>query len=547
MAFQSIVQETEEEYRALGYYRLSKMDIGRQESDSIANQRKLVHSYLQDKPNIRLVDEAYDDGYTGTNYDRPGFQAVMAAVDEGRVNCVIVKDLSRLGREYIETGKYLEMVFPARGVRFIAINDDVDSEHNNACDDIIIPVKNIMNEAYCRELSKKLRRQFRIQRANGEFLAPFASYGYLKSPDDKHKLVIDDYAAEVVRGIFALKLKGYSQQTIAEHLNRRQVLAPAEYKKSLGLKYKTGFAAKTSGKWTAGTVRGILQNPLYIGPLVQGKRGTPNYKIKQMRVRKEEDWVIVEKNHDPIIDPLAFRAVQQMLERDTRKSPSQDTVFPLSGVLFCADCGRSMSRRTVTRGSKKFSYYVCTTNKRGQGCSSHSFEQSKLELAVLHAIRAQVMLVVEMEQLLEEIGAQSMQGAKEKRIGLMIAQKKTDIDRYQDYRMNLYEALRDELIGQEEYERMRTKYTLLIDESRTAIEEMEKSLQEAQAGVDGDRLWMEQFIKYKDDTELTREMVIALVDRIYVSEDKRIRIEFNFQNEINFCKKIVESAEGEGA
>ena len=157
------------------------------------------------------------------------------------------------------------------------------------------------------------------------------------------------------------------------------------------------------------------------------------------------------------------------------------------------------------------------------------------------------MLVVEMEQLLEEIGAQSMQGAKEKRIGLMIAQKKTDIDRYQDYRMNLYEALRDELIGQEEYERMRTKYTLLIDESRTAIEEMEKSLQEAQAGVDGDRLWMEQFIKYKDDTELTREMVIALVDRIYVSEDKRIRIEFNFQNEINFCKKIVESAEGEGA
>ena len=141
------------------------------------------------------------------------------------------------------------MVFPARGVRFIAINDDVYSENNNACDDIIIPVKNIMNEAYCRELSKKLRRQFRIQRANGEFLAPFASYGYLKSPDDKHKLVIDDYAAEVVRGIFALKLKGYSQQTIAEHLNRRQVLAPAEYKKSLGLKMTTEsfFCIRKSG------------------------------------------------------------------------------------------------------------------------------------------------------------------------------------------------------------------------------------------------------------------------------------------------------------
>ena len=180
------------------------------------------------------------------------------------------EDLSRLGREYIETGKYLEMIFPSFGVRFIAINDEVDSENSRAGDDIIIPVKNIMNEAYCRELSKKLRKQFQIQRGNGEFLGAFANYGYCKSPDDKHKLVVDDYAAEVVRGIFSLKFQGYNQQAIADFLNNEKVLSPADYKKSQGLKYKTGFKSSSKSYWSAVTVSRILTNPIYIGKPVQG-------------------------------------------------------------------------------------------------------------------------------------------------------------------------------------------------------------------------------------------------------------------------------------
>ena len=166
-------------YYAIAYYRLSKYDrTSNQESDSIANQRKLVHAYLEKHPNIVLIDEADDDGYTGTNFDRPGFQKVLDAIKTGRANCVIVKDLSRLGREYISTGNLLEKYFPNAGVRFIAINDDVDSENEKSGDDLLIPIKNLMNESYCRELSKKLRNQFRIQRGNGEFLGAFASYGY---------------------------------------------------------------------------------------------------------------------------------------------------------------------------------------------------------------------------------------------------------------------------------------------------------------------------------------------------------------------------------
>lgn len=336
--------DLEQYYDAIAYYRLSRYDGMKHESNSIANQRKLVRAYLQKHPNIHLVEEAQDDGYTGTNYDRPGFKRVLEAIQSKRVNCVIVKDLSRLGREYIETGKYLEMIFPSFGVRFIAINDDVDSENSRAGDDIIIPVKNIMNEAYCRELSQKLRKQFRIQRSNGEFLGAFANYGYCKSPDDKHKLVVDDYAAEVVRGIFSLKFQGYSQQAIADFLNKEQVLSPADYKKSLGLNYKTGFKTEAVSKWSAVTVTRILTNPIYIGTLVQGKRGTPNYKIKKLRMRDEKDWVVVENNHEPIIDLLTFNIVQQMLKRDTRTSPKKDIVYPLSGMVFCADCKASMAQ-----------------------------------------------------------------------------------------------------------------------------------------------------------------------------------------------------------
>lgn len=537
-----------EEYRAMAYYRLSKDDKNEDRSkdsegeisDSILNQRKLVHAYLQNHPGITLVDEAYDDGYSGTNYDRPGFRSVLKKVQSGSINCVIVKDLSRLGREYIETGKYLEMIFPSFGVRFIAINDDVDSDHSTAGDDIIIPIKNIMNESYCRELSKKLRNQFRIQRGNGEFLGAFASYGYCKSPNDKHKLVIDEYAAEVVRGIFSMKIKGCSQNIIADFLNREKVLPPAEYKKSLGMKYKTGFQASTQAKWSAVTINRILNNPIYIGTLVQGKRGTPNYKIKKMRVRNENDWVVVENNHPAIIDPLMFSIVQKMMERDTRRPPKEDVLLPLAGVLFCPDCGRTLQRRTVTKGEQKYCYYVCATYKDGKGCSSHSFEQKKLEETVLHAVTGQIQMIVELNQLVQDIGLHRIDQIRLGRVDVMIAQKEQDLERDKEFRMRLYEALNEDLIDRDEYNKMRMKYTRQIEDTEKAINKLQLQRTEISSNHSTDNNWIMQFIKFQGITELTREVVVTLIDRIYVYEDKRIRIEFNYRNEIAAYQEILE-------
>lgn len=526
-------------FRAIAYYRLSKDDGKNHESDSIANQRMLIHAYLEKHPNIILVDEADDDGYTGTNYDRPGFRKVMGCINAGKVNCVIVKDLSRMGREYIETGKYLEMIFPSLGVRFIAINDDVDSEKRSSGDDLIVPIKNIMNESYCRDLSKKLRYQFRIQRSNGEYLGAFVSYGYCKSPDDKHKIVIDEYAAEVVKGIFSLFFQGYSQNMISDYLNGENILTPAEYKQSLGLKYRTNFQIATKAKWSVVQINRILTNPIYIGTLVQGKRGTPNYKVKMMRVRKEDEWTIVENNHPAIVDPLMFALVQKMLLRDTRRVPGNDVLLPLAGVLFCADCNRSLLRRGVTRGKKKFYYYVCSTYKRGGGCSSHSFEQGKLEQTVLHAVVNQINMIVEMDQLLRDIGANDIQSIRVKRLDMMIAQKHKDIDGYQDFRMNLYEAFCDQLIERDEYDKMRSKYGQMIADAQNAVKKLEQerhgivSTQNVHSG------WIQQFVQYQGITELTREVVVTLIDRIYVYEDKRIRIDFNYRDEIEYYQELL--------
>lgn len=542
MAFNVISSPTNdgEIFYAMAYYRLSKDDGKSHESDSIANQRMLIHAYLEKHPNIILVDEADDDGFTGTNYDRPGFRKVMDAVNSGKVNCVIVKDLSRMGREYIETGKYLEMIFPSLGVRFIAINDDVDSERSSSGDDIIVPIKNIMNETYCRDLSKKLRNQFRVQRGNGEYLGAFVSYGYCKSPDDKHKIVVDEYAAEVVRGIFSLFFRGYTQNMIADYLNEEQVLTPAEYKQSLGLKYRTNFQIASKAKWSLVQINRILTNPIYIGTLVQGKRGTPNYKIKKMRVRKEDEWSVVENNHPAIIDPLMFALIQKMLLRDTRRAPGNDTLLPLSGVLFCADCGRSLLRRVVTRGKRKFHYYVCSTYKRGDGCSSHSFEQSKLEETVLHAIVNQINMIVEMDQLLREIGANDVQNIRVKRLDLLIAQKNKDIDGYQDFRMKLYEALSDDLIDRDEYDKMRLKYTQLIEEAQAVVDKLEEQRRQAEASSGIDSGWIQQFIKFQGVEELSREVVVTLIDRVYVYEDKRIKIDFNYRNEIAYYQDLIQ-------
>lgn len=397
-------------YHAAIYVRLSKEDgdvstSAKAESNSISNQKDFIRNFLADKKDIRIVKEYVDDGYSGSNFDRPSFQTMMEDIKRGVIDCVVVKDLSRFGREYIDSGRYIERLFPALGVRFIAINDNYDSVTGKSQgDEIIIPFKNLINDAYCRDISIKIRSHLDVKRKNGEYIGAFVPYGYEKSDDDKHKLVIDIYAAGIVKEIFRLKLHGMSQDAIATQLNNEGVLAPMEYKQSTGSGYQTGFLQNEKSVWSSVTVRRILENEIYIGNLVQGKRTTPNHKVKQEVVKPESDWIRIEKNHEPIISDRDFEIVQRLLGMDTRISPDSDMVYNLSGIAVCADCGSPMTRKITTAGDKKYAYYICSNHKLTKQCSQHSISVSLLEDTVLEMLKLHIKNVMNLEEILDYIG-----------------------------------------------------------------------------------------------------------------------------------------------
>lgn len=279
-------------YQTAMYLRLSREDGdvtegGKQVSNSIANQKELVMDYLKSHPEIQIADTYVDDGFSGVDFERPEFQRMLSDIRENKINCVVVKDLSRFGRNYIESGRYIEKIFPMLGIRFIAITDGYDSINEDMGSEMIIPFKNLINDAYCRDISVKIRSHMDIKRRNGEYIGAFAAYGYLKDEENKNHLVIDDYAADVVRDIFTMKLCGMSQQAIADKLNADGILSPIQYKKSIGIELESSFQKSINPKWSYNAVLRILKNEVYTGTVVQGKCTTPNYKIKK-RIHKDE-------------------------------------------------------------------------------------------------------------------------------------------------------------------------------------------------------------------------------------------------------------------
>ena len=302
-------------YKAAVYVRLSKEDgdiatAGKAESNSISNQKSLILNFLNARDDIEVVSIHEDDGYTGSNFDRPGFRRMMDEVETGRVNCVVVKDLSRFGREYIAAGNYIQKIFPALGVRFIAINDNVDSINGtDSVSDIVIPFKNLVNDAFCMDTSVKIRSQLDARRRNGDFVGSFCPYGYRKSEDDNHKLVPDDDAASVVRDIFRWIRNGMSLDAISQRLNGQGVPSPMEHKRNSGLSYRCNFKKNDRAKWSAVAIRRIATNPVYVGTLVQGVVSTPNHKVKTRVRRSKDDCITVSDTHSPIIDKDDFDTV----------------------------------------------------------------------------------------------------------------------------------------------------------------------------------------------------------------------------------------------
>ena len=527
-------------YNACIYARLSRDDGDKLESDSIINQKALIRDFLSKHPEIHAVSEKTDDGYSGVNFDRPAFQEMMEDIRSGKINCVVVKDLSRFGRNYIEAGNYIERVFPFLGVRFIAINDNYDSLDRNQSDSLIIPFKNLINDAYCKDISVKIRSQLEIKRKKGQFIGAFAAYGYLKDEEDHNKLVVDTYASEIVRAIFKWKIQGMSQGRIANKLNMQGVLCPMEYKLSLGMKVQTNFRVHKKALWSSKTVTRILTNEIYTGVLVQGKVGTPNYKIKKIMPRDEADWIRVEGVIPVIIDRDMFDSVKMILAKDIRIAPEEDAVYPLSGFVKCADCGQNMVRKSYNAGGKAYSYFICSTRKAGKGCSTHSISEEKLTDVVLQMVTKQIESVCEMEKMLDIVESLPEKQANVFNYDAQVVRLKEEIERNKSFKLKLYENLQEGLIGQDEYFLFKKSYAAKIAEAEAAIRAIEDEREQAVSRNRDSLSWMESFKKYRNITSVNRSMVVDLIRQVNVFEGGRAEVVFRHADEAEKVVKMLE-------
>ena len=526
-------------YRAGAYLRLSKEDADKDISDSIVNQRDLVLDFIKSRADIEVAGEFIDDGFSGVDFQRPAFLRLIREVEAGKIDCIICKDLSRFGRNYIEAGRYIEGMFPDKNIRFIAINDGYDSLSRHQSDDLIIPFRNVINDAYCRDISLKIRSQLQIKRRKGEFIGPFVAFGYLKAEEDAHRLVIDENAADVVRDIFAWKLEGMSQQGIANRLNDMGVLSPLDYKQSIGMNYKSSFQINSRSKWTAVAVGRILKNEIYIGVLVQGKTSTPNHKVRRVVAVPESEWVRIKNNHDAIISPDVFSSVQQILKQDIRIAPQRETAYLLSGLLFCGDCGKNLIRNCVKQNGREYGYYMCVRSRMEKSCTSHRIRDVKLEQAVLTIFKQHIVNLMDMEHMLEFVNNLPMKRDSIKQTDRLILQKTEEIERYVRLKTRLFESMDDGLIDKTEYANMKRSY----DEKQHIAEDALVKLKDEYTSLcesTGSHEWIDRFKVHKDIEELNRSVVVSLIDRITVYEDRRVEVTFKYQHNYEMALDYIQ-------
>lgn len=532
-------------YRAAVYVRLSKEDIDsvrsqKLESDSISNQKQLIFNFLKNKSEINIVSIREDDGYTGTDYDRPAFQLMLDDIKAGRINCVVIKDLSRFGREYIDAGKYIHRLFPYYGVRLISVNDGIDTVTMDSSAELGITIRNLFNDSYCRDISIKIRSHLKVKRSNGEFIGAFAPYGYKRSETERNRLLIDEYPATVVQDIFKWKLKGMSQDAIAKKLNEQDVLSPMEYKRNQGLNYKSGFKIKERALWSSVAVRRILQNKVYIGTLIQGVRTTPNYKIKTEQINDKEDWCVVEENHEAIISERHFVLVQRLLGLDTRTSPKEEVVFPLAGLLVCGDCLCTMIKKLTSSGGKKYGYYLCSKHKHDKSCSSHRMKDDKLEEAVFKIVQNHIRMIMEMEQCLDFIGK-----IPYRRINLKKAQERLikideEISRYRRLKVTLYEDWKSGIVNQVDYSDISGQYELRVQNAEQGKVQIKKEMDLLMKDATEQQIWMKDFIQHRKLEKLTRIVAVELIEQVQVYEDKKIQVIFRHAQDFERLASQIE-------
>lgn len=545
------------------YARLSVENSGKQdEGASLQNQIDVCKEYVAGCPYLRLAEVYADNGKTGTVFDRPAWNRLMDDVRSGKVEAIVVRDLSRFGRDYIEVGNYLEKIFPALGTRFISVKENFDNftcgssmeslsvslqnlinQFDSKTADFseksfVVPIKNFVNESYCRDISGKVRSHQKIKREKGEFIGAFAPYGYCKDPENKNCLVIDSYASDIVRKIFSWKIDGFSLGAIAEKLNVRHVQSPKEYKKANGENYNSGFHSSDTPKWSAVQIKRILTNEVYIGNMVQGKQERISYKVKQRLDKPESEWVKVENTHPAIIRQNDFDVVQKLLQYDGRASKTSDSANFFSGFVFCGDCHTPMIRRVNQYKGKKKAFYICQTKNKGGDCTRHSIPEEVLKRIVLKEIQAYTALFVDYQMIMEELC--EMKVSYDQVIGYdtQISKLQEEYNRYYSLKASLGDDLKEGLISKEEFDDFRESYGRKCEELEQMIENQKKLVKQMFEGGVSATVQLEDWKKSLEIKELDRTLLALTVDKIYIYENKQIKIHIRYQDMIEKMKVI---------
>ena len=476
--------------------------------------------------------------YTGTDANREDFQRLLADVMSGKINCVIVKDLSRFARNYSDAGSLIDNLFVQMGVRFISLAENVDSYKNpDSVSNIIVPITNVMNDNYCYQTSKKIRQVFDYKRRNGQYIGAFAPYGYVKHPKDKHRLIVDPDAAENVKLIFTMLIQGSSKRAIALYLNEHGVPSPSAYKVQKGLPVSTrGY---DDPMWGARMIHSILTNPTYTGDLAQGRSRVKSYKVHQIEAVPREEWVEVAGTHEAIIDYETFDKVQALLQRDTRTSPKGREVHLFSGFLKCADCGRAITR-CVSKNNNV--YYSCSTykNRSRTACTMHSIKHERLEAAVLFAVQHQVHLAVSYSEIVTQINSAPIKKSQSYRLDDLIAAKERELTKITRYKQSLYQDWKDGEITQQEYRDMKADYERQTSDISAVLTRLNAERAELANGVDNEHPALVAFMKYQNIEALNREILVELVDYIKVYENGNISVKFKFADELRKIAEYIE-------
>ncbi len=522
-------------YAAL-YMRLSKEDDKGTESASIETQRKILRAYAHENSFI-IYDEYVDDGFTGTNLNRPAFQRMQSDIEAGKINVVLTKDLSRLGRNSSKVGLLLDEYFPEHRIRYIAVNNGFDSGERNATNHIVAPMQNFVNELYAADISGKIRASFDIKMKEGEFIGAFAPYGYRKDPNNKNHLVIDENAAKTVRRIFALSREGYSPMQIARILNDEQILTPSLYRYQMHPHLSVG-SFRGAEEWKSGTIGKLLRNEVYLGHTLQGKTEKPNFKSSYTYAKPKNDWIVVENTHEAIIDGETWNIVRKRAISRTQKR-EKGFVNIFSGLAKCADCGKNMSS-VGTRKKGATANLNCGGYKLNgrAACTNHTIDYDTLYQAVLTALKGQICLgEEEKRQLLEEMLKQS--GGSKEAEGTELQKKLATVNSKLE---QLFDDKYAGLIDMEQFDRIHKRYArdkADCESKLKAIAEVQAIKKDAAEVTGRYQRFQKLIAEYDDLQELTQDLLFKLIDRIdvhqgeYIESAKyqRIDIYFKFQCE----------------